>query len=295
VARELEAAGYQVFGASRADNGAGSPNALWWRGDLLAPDSAGRLIGMAKPDVLVHLAWETTHGAFWDSPANSQWTQATLELARAFAASGGRRFVGLGSCAEYSWDCLDDREPIPESAARAPGIPYGAAKNACYEALSRFCSRQGVSFAWGRLFQPYGPGDRRPALVPELIRALLSGVPAPLTAGTQVRDFVYVDDAARAIAALAGAPATGAFNIATGQATAVADMALRVATAAGRPDLLRVGALASGERDPAWLVGSPRKIAAETGWRARVSLDDGVRETVRWSSAREEPANEIHD
>jgi nucleoside-diphosphate-sugar epimerase len=282
VVRALEVQGHDVHGVSRKARGSGSPKVAWHEVNLLEPHSAERLIREAKPDVLVHLAWETTHGEFWNSPANLEWTSATLQLARAFAAAGGKRVVGLGSCAEYSWENLRNGDAISEADLRAPFSLYGAAKNTCFEVLSRFLAREGISFAWGRLFQPYGPGDRRPVLMPELIRALLAGEPALLTSGSQIRDFVYVDDAAHAIAALAGAPVSGAFNIATGVGTSVADVALRIATEAGRPDLLRVGALARRECDPAWLVGCPRKLAAETGWRAQVPLAEGIRETIRW-------------
>jgi len=282
VVRALAAQGHDVHGAARLGPESHSPNIPWHHVDLLEPRSAEGLIQETQPEVLVHLAWETTQGEFWDAPVNLEWTAATLQLARAFAAAGGRRFVGVGSCAEYSWESLRDGDVLDESSARAPFTLYGAAKNACFELLSRFLAREGISFAWGRLFLPYGPGDRRPTLMRELIRALLAGKPALSTTGDQVRDFIYVEDAANAIAALAGVSASGAFNIATGVGTSVADAALRIATEAGRPDLLRVGALARRERDPAWLVGCPRKIASETGWRACVPLDEGIRETVRW-------------
>ncbi|HEX4229462.1 MAG TPA: NAD(P)-dependent oxidoreductase [Bryobacteraceae bacterium] len=283
VVRALDAEGYDVQGASRSVPASPSPNIVWHRVNLLEPGSVDRLIQESKPDVLVHLAWEMTHGEFWDAPVNLRWTDVTLQLAREFAAGGGTRFVGLGSCAEYSWDNLNAGDPIRETSPRTPRTLYGAAKNECLEALSRFFGRgSSVSFAWGRLFLPYGPGDRRPTLIPELTRALLAGEPGLLTAGTQIRDFIYVDDAARAIAALAGTSVTGAFNIATGVGNSVADVAFRVATETGRPDLLRIGSLASRDGDPSWLVGCPQKITSETGWRPRVPLDEGIRETLRW-------------
>lgn len=282
VVRALEADGYDVQGASRSGPASLSPNIVWHRVNLLEPRSVDRLIQETKPDVLVHLAWETTHGEFWNAPVNRRWTAVTLELAREFAAAGGTRFVGLGSCAEYSWDNLSGGDLIRESSPCSPQTLYGAAKNACFEALSCFFARESVSFAWGRLFQPYGPGDRRPTLIPALTRALLAGEPGLLTPGTQVRDFIYVDDAARAIAALTGTSVSGAFNIATGVGNSVADVAFRIATETGRPDLLRIGSLASRDGDPPWLVGCPQKITSDTGWRPRVPLDEGIRETVRW-------------
>jgi nucleoside-diphosphate-sugar epimerase len=251
------------------------------RVNLLEPHCARRLMQTVQPDLLVHLAWETTHGQFWDAPANLDWTAATLQLAREFAAAGGKCFVGLGSCAEYSWHNLNGNS-IDECSPRAPLTLYGAAKNACFEVLSRFFEHGPTTFAWGRLFLPYGPGDQRPTLVPQLIQSLLAGKPVPLTTGSQVRDFIYVDDAACAIAALAGASTSGAFNICTGLGASVADVALRIAAQTGRPDLLRFGALPTRQGDPPFLVGCASKITSETGWRAQVPLDEGIRETLRW-------------
>ncbi len=285
VVRALMAEGHQVIGVSRSippPDGLAAPAILWLEADLLKAQSADRLMQAAKPDALVHLAWETKHGEFWTSPANAEWLSATLELARAFAAAGGQRFVGLGSCAEYSWDGLRHGEAISETSPCTPHSVYGASKSACFEQLRALFPGGRVSFAWGRLFFPYGPGDCRPALVPQVIRSLLAGEPALTSAGIQVRDFIYVDDAARAIASLVSAEASGAFNICTGVGVAVAEMASRVATAAGRLELLRTGALAVREGDPGWLVGSPQRIASETGWRARTPLDEGIRETLRW-------------
>jgi nucleoside-diphosphate-sugar epimerase len=276
VVRALQADGHEVCGAARSS-----------RWNLLEPGCAERLVQAAKPDVLVHLAWKTTHGEYWDAPENLEWTAATLQLARAFAAAGGTRFVGLGSCAEYSWDNLETGDPIGECSPRAPLTLYGAAKNACFDVLSRFFARGPISFAWGRLFLPYGPGDRRPTLVPALIEALLANQPALSTAGSQVRDFIYVDDAARAIAALASSSVSGAFNIATGVGTSVAQVALRIATEMCRPDLLRLGALSTRDGDPGWLVGCPQKINSETGWRAQVTLEEGIRQTLNWWRAEQ--------
>lgn len=161
VVRALMAEGHQVIGVSRSTpppDGVAAPAILWLEADLLKAQSADRLMQAAKPDALVHLAWETKHGEFWTSPANAQWLSATLELARAFAAAGGQRFVGLGSCAEYSWDGLRHGEAISETSPCTPRSVYGASKNACFEQLRGLFQGGRVSFAWGRLFFPMARG-----------------------------------------------------------------------------------------------------------------------------------------
>ncbi len=282
VLRALMRRGYEAHGVSRSPVHSESAGARWHVADLLEPETPRRIIADLQPDILVHLAWETRHGDFWESPANSEWFLATLRLAQAFVKAGGRRFVGMGSCAEYSWGNLEEGRPLQEASLSFPSTAYGAAKHETFEKLSHFFAVEGVGFAWARLFFPYGPGDRRPTLIPAAVQSLLAGQPARSTRGTQVRDFVYIDDVAEAVAALVGSAAGGAFNIATGVGVKVAEVARRLGIETGRLDLWYPGTLAPREGDPPWLVGCPNKLASLTGWSPQVSLDEGIRETVRW-------------
>jgi nucleoside-diphosphate-sugar epimerase len=287
LARALIQRGYEVHGLSRSTPPSEFGGIHRRRIDLLQPGAPARAIAETRPDIVVHLAWETAHGSFWESPHNTQWIAATLELARAFVEMRGSRFVGMGSCAEYSWQQVQPGEALRECSPALPSTCYGRAKKACFERLAQLFESERVPFAWGRLFFPYGPGDRRPALVPTIIRALISGDPANISSGTQVRDFIYIDDVVSALVALAESTASGAFNLSTGHGTPVAAMAETIAAECGQSDLLRPGALPDREGEPAWLVGSPRKIKLEIGWSPRISVDDGIRSTVHWW--RQEP------
>ena len=282
VMRSLKAHGHEAHGVCRLPPLSSPSGGPWHAADLLEPEAARRLVAGINPEILVHLAWETKHGEFWESPANLQWISATVRLAEAFVKAGGRRFVGMGSCAEYSWDGLEEGRTLDESSPCAPSTRYGAAKNDAFEKLSRFFEREGVQFAWARLFFPYGPGDRRPTLIPSMIRALMCGQPARSTWGTQVRDFIYVDDVAAAVTALANSGLHGAFNIASGVGVRVAEVARLVGQETGRLDLWRPGTITPRDGDVQWLVGCPNKLASQTGWLARESLGSGIRETVRW-------------
>jgi nucleoside-diphosphate-sugar epimerase len=95
-------------------------------GDLLEPGTAGELIEAVRPSHLLHLAWYTRHGLFWEAPENVPWVEATLRLWRAFAEAGGERFVGVGSCAEYEWS-----EPVlaEDGTPLRPGSLYGVCKD----------------------------------------------------------------------------------------------------------------------------------------------------------------------
>src|SRR5438105_280249 len=75
---------------------------------------------------LLHLAWDVTPGKYWTSLDNIEWVRASLSLFRHFAASGGKRWVGAGTCAEYDWSC----GPVlsEETTPLRPTSLYGASK-----------------------------------------------------------------------------------------------------------------------------------------------------------------------
>src|SRR4051812_47979331 len=90
VARLLEA-GFEVHAVSRAPQPPGEVR--WHACDLLSVGAARQLIDAVRPTHLLGLAWCTTPGVYWTSPQNADWLRSGMELADAFAASGGQRAV----------------------------------------------------------------------------------------------------------------------------------------------------------------------------------------------------------
>ena len=277
----LLARGYRVYGLSRRRHGEGVP-VTWHEADLFEEGAARRVLTAVRPTHLLHLAWDTTHGRYWTSPENLRWAEASFRLGREFHDAGGRRFVGVGTCAEYSWDdgVLGGRLIREEETPRAPRELYGIAKNATYEVLQAFASEVGLGFAWGRVFFPYGPDDHRPTLIPSVIAALREGQPALVSQGRQQRDFIHARDAGAALAALVDSDVNGAVNIGTGTATSIADVATALGALRGRPDLIRLGALPPRAGEPLWLVADTRRLREEVGFIAKTTLPEGLREIV---------------
>jgi len=278
VAGALIVAGHEVHGLARraAD---GPPGVIWHDADLLQDPSAARAIGA---DTLVHLAWNAEHGRFWTAPENVRWVEASLALLRAFEAGGGTRAVMAGTCAEYAWD----RAVYPEDAPRDPVTLYGAAKHGLHVVAGAYAEQQGLELAWGRLFFLYGPNEAPGRFVPSIVRALLAGESAPMTAGTQVRDFMHVADAGAAFAALAQSPLTGAVNIASGQGVPLRELAARIARQIGAESRLRVGALPTRGGDPPSLVADVTRLRDELGFTAAQDLASGLADTISWWRGR---------
>jgi nucleoside-diphosphate-sugar epimerase len=201
-----------------------------------------------------------------------------------FYQAGGMRAVGIGSCSEYAEthaDCTEEGTPL------APGTRYGEAKAAMYFAL-RAAARGRGSWAWARLFFPYGEGEPDGRFIPSVIEALLAGTPVDCTHGAQLRDFVHVEDVAQACATLAAGEASGAYNIGTGRAVSLREVAAEIVAQLGRGELVRFGSRQAPAYDPARVVANVDKVRREHGWEARVGLAEGLRRTIAARKAHTE-------
>lgn len=241
--------------------------------DLLRQDEAHRLIKDLRPAIIIHTAWYVAHGHFWTAPENTDWLEASTALAAYAAEAGARRFVGLGTCAEYASETGDDAFPWRETRPIAPATPYGEAKAALARRLKEMAeARARFGFAWARLFHLFGPGENPARLVPSIMIALREGREAQCASGRPVRDFISTQNAAAAIAALATSEVTGPVNIASGAPISIAAMARLIAHISGRPDLLRLGALPDRPNEAPYMVAHTGRLRREVGFTAPVSL-----------------------
>lgn len=275
----LLARGYVVHAVTAGPAPDASTGIRWHSADLLDPAQVRALIADVQPSHLLHLAWYVEHGKYWTAPENLRWVQASLELARAFAETGGARMVTAGSCIEYNWRygwCVENLTPL-----ESPSL-YGASKHALNIALSAYAAQIGLSAAWGRIFFLYGPGEHPARLVASVTRALLKREPAPMSHGDQRRDFLYVGDVGDAFAALLDSAVTGPVNISSGAPVALRDVGYTIADVLDARDLIQLGALPTPPNDAPLVAGDPRRLRAEVGWQPRYPLVDGIRETINW-------------
>lgn len=251
----------------------------WHHADLHNAEHVLRLMMAVQPQYLLHLAWDVRHGISLHSLENMRWVKSSLSLLQAFIDAGGERVVMAGSCAEYDWSygyLREDLTPIK------PKNLYGICKNALYTIVTAAGEQSETSTAWGRLFFLYGPGEKTERLVPAVVTALLRGEEASCTHGEQIRDYLYVKDAAEAMVELLASDVRGAVNIASGQSLKIKELIKLAAEATGRPDLVRLGAIAFPEEEPSFLMAHTRRLNEEVGWFPRYTLQEGLKETVEW-------------
>ncbi|MFP4322860.1 MAG: NAD-dependent epimerase/dehydratase family protein [Anaerolineales bacterium] len=255
-----------------------SEGITWHQANLHDVAQVDSLVETVRPSHLLHLAWDTEHGAYWHSLENYTWVSSSLHLARRFHENGGARLIVAGTSAEYDWTygyCTEGLTPLSHA------TPYSACKISLYHLLSSYAERAGLSWAWGRVFFPFGPHENPKRLVPYVTRQLLADQSAEVSSGEQQRDFLYVGDIAAAFVALLRSDLQGAVNLSSGQPVAVKAIIERIAGLLGKPHLIKWGAQSGAPQAP-MAVGDNARLRTATGWTPRVSLDEGLRRTIEW-------------
>jgi nucleoside-diphosphate-sugar epimerase len=272
--------GYQVYAIARRD-----ADFEWPRGvrvlalDLFDDAARQRAFAEISPDWLLHLAWYTEHGKFWEAQENIAWLSLSIRMLGEFARCGGTRVVVSGTCAEYRWNGEPCREA---STPLEPRSLYGMCKATLFKFLEIGSARLGISYAWGRIFLLYGSSESEGRLIPATARALLQERPALCTHGQQIRDFMHVEDVAHALVRMLTSTVSGPVNIGTGEPISIAQAVSVLALRAGRPHLLRLGALPPREDDVPVLIPDVGRLRDEVGFRPTLTLAEGLQKTLAW-------------
>lgn len=209
--------------------------------------------------------------------ANAELPLAFVDLARRAGASA---FVHVGSAFEYAE--LTGRRRLSESDPLESRKHYGASKAAGSLAVIEASRKNHLNAVVARLFGVYGAGERPWRLLPSLYARLTRGQAVPLTEGSQVRDFLYIDDAVAGLASLATAISDGAqapciVNLCSGVEVTVRQFAETVADVLGAPrELLQFGAIPMRPHEIAYLVGDVSRLNRTTPWRPAHSLERGI-------------------
>ncbi len=252
--------------------------------DLAETGAATRLFADVRPDAVFNLAGYGVRGGQRDERlAERMNVGVPEEIAQALAAQAARSgsdpvLVHTGSGAEYGSAGGDLREDGPV----LPTSVYGRTKLAGTRAIERVAASTGLRAYVARPFTVYGPGEPAGRLLPALLAAARSGAGADLTAGTQRRDFVYVEDVVLALLRLGDvtAPRTAVVNTATGMLVAVRDFVLEAAAVLGieRP-LLRFGAVSNMREEMDHEPVNTERLLAIAGWRPGTDIASGLRRT----------------
>jgi UDP-glucose 4-epimerase len=259
------------------------------RCDISDAGAVAAEVGSFAPDAVFHLAAQAdvrkaVADPAFDARVNVLGTVNVLEAVRAaggapvvFAATGGAVY-GEGEGADL---------PFGESSPPAPETAYGASKLAgeIYVGLyGRLHGMPGLALRFGNVYGPRQDPLGEAGVVAIFCGRLLAGeAPTVYGDGRQTRDYVFVDDAVRALIAAsealaAGSAPAGPLNVGTGVETSVLDLLDELLPLAGR------------ELEPAFADARPGEVrrvsldpgaaSAALGWAAQVPLAEGLRATL---------------
>jgi CDP-glucose 4,6-dehydratase len=258
------------------------------QGDLRDPEALRQALREHRIDSVFHLAAQAIVGSANASPVPTFETnvEGTWNLMEACREAGVERVVVASSDKAYG---PHEELPYTEEAALQPVFPYDVSKAAADMIARSYWHTYELPVAVTRFANIYGGGDLNfSRLIPEAVTSVLDGRrPVIRSDGTPERDFLYVEDVARAYLAIAGALAAGgaggqAFNAGWGEPHSVREVLDLVCEVAGseiEPDIQGTGN-PDGEIDRQYL--DSTKIREATGWEPQVALREGLERTLSW-------------
>ena len=208
----------------------------WIQGDFLAPTVA--LEATQGCDVVFHLASTTVPKSANDDPVFdiSSNIAGSVNLLQSAVANKVRRVVYISSGGTVYG--IPASVPIAESHPTQPVAAYGIGKLAVEKYLHMFHHIHGLQYCVLRLSNPFGPRqrpDKAQGVVTAFLQAVLNGDELPIWGdGSVVRDYMYVTDAAEAMAAAGASSHCGVVNIGSGRGLSLNDVIGKIEAATGR-------------------------------------------------------------
>jgi UDP-glucose 4-epimerase len=261
-----------------------------WRGDVTDAAAVHAAFEGAAPDLVIHLAADTTvrrtHEG-WPAVERSirvnlegtlTMVRETLEARHAVSV-----FVRTGGLEEYG----TGPTPYVETQREQPISPYSASQVAATHYCEMLQRETPTPLVTLRPALVYGPAQSTDFLIPALISSCLRGEDFDMTAGTQYRDLLYIDDLVEAfVRAMTRESVTGGvINVGHGIEHAIRDVAREIVRLCGTESRLRLGARPERPGDLAHLVTSTQRSHELLDWRPEISLADGLARTIAWYRA----------
>ncbi len=274
----LLARGYEVHALSR-DKPDETISSTWHSLDLFDDTAVDALLADISPTHLVHLAWVTKPGEYWQSSDNQRWQESSSQLLSNFVARGGRRAVLAGTCAEYDWSdghCIENETPLRALSE------YTRAKLEFRRRALALAEESSLQVSWARIFFSFGPHEHRSRLIPDVILSLLRGERASCSDGEQLRDFMYVDDMASAFAAVLQSEHSGDINIASGNSMTIKQLVTMFSQRLGAVDRVDFGARPRQPGEAPRLTADVSQLLEGIGWNPERTIESAIDETIAW-------------
>ena len=249
--------------------------------DLRKAQTVWQLVRERQPSKIYHLAAVGVTDPGVDPTLAAQVNVlGTLNLLEALKETECNCFVNTGTCYEYG----HNTPPMHEDQMVDPINAYAASKSAAWILCNMYHRTHGYPVVTVRPFTVYGPRQSPRALIPQTIISALRGEDFAMTGGEQTCDFTYVDDVVGGyISASLTEKAIGqTINLGTGEEHAIKDVVLKVLELMGNPVEPLIGELPYRPTEVWRLCSDSSKARELLGWQPRVSLEEGLGQTIAW-------------
>ena len=281
---------------------ANEPRFRFVRGDIADRELVRALLGDVRPDAIVHFAAESHVDRSIDGPedfiqTNVVGTFHLLEEARRYLMDhAGAAFRFLHVSTDEVFGALGPTGSFVESTPYAPRSPYSASKAASDHLVSAYVHTYNLPALITNCSNNYGPYQFPEKLIPLTITNALEGKRLPVYArGENVRDWIFVSDHCAAVRAVLARGELGECYLIGARSErknldvvhTICDLLDEMQpTGTSRRALIEFVADRPGH-DFRYSI-DPSKIERELGWRATVTFEDGLRQTIAWYLAHRE-------
>ncbi|MEY8430273.1 NAD(P)-dependent oxidoreductase [Lachnospiraceae bacterium 48-42] len=231
-------------------------------------------------DIFFHLAWMAPFGADRNNLdlqlAN---VQAALDAVRLAHKMGCRTFVGTGSQAEYG-------QPEGALSPDTPAYPetgYGISKLCAGQMTRLLCEQMEMRHIWTRILSVYGPYDRKETLISTAVINMLENKDTIFTPCNQIWDYLYSEDAARAIYMAGEKGKNGAvYMIGSGETRKLSEYIEVIAELTGYTKKIGFGRRAYNDKQVMYLKADISGLKRDTGFVPAVSFEEGIERLIEF-------------
>ena len=262
---------------------ADSPRYRFVHADVADAETVGGVFEQGF-DAVLHLAAETHVDRSLEDATpflrtNVLGTQVMIEAAR---RHGVKRFVHISTDEVYG--SAPPEASFDESAAIRPSSPYAASKAGADLLVLSYVHTYGVPAIVLRCTNNYGPYQFPEKLIPLMIANAMEDAPLPVYGdGLQARDWIHVEDYARAIlAALRQGRPGEVYNVSAGRPRTNLEVIRTLLGLLVKPESLIAFVKDRPGHDRRYALSSA-KFREELGWQPRRSFEEGLAETVEWN------------
>lgn len=264
--------------------------------DILDPDAVLALLVRLKPDVIFHLAAQSSVAYSWKNPQltveiNIHGCLNVLDAVRQLPGYQPQILL-IGSGEEYG-TLPSNVTLVSEETPVHPGNPYAISKAAQNSFGTLYAKSYGMRIVMVRAFNHVGPGQAPQFVVSDFCKQAaeiaLGKRPPVIRVGnlSAVRDFTDVRDVVRAYSALAEHGRAGeTYNIGSGRGIAIQEILERVIRLSGAEITVEVDAAKLRPVEIPVIRADIAKLQADTGWAPKIPLEQTIRETLAyWQAA----------